>query len=641
MKPATRLTTTPAILSSLNRKELAKPLFVLTKKDFTPIKVMEDIKSIEIYAGNRVIVVHENNDRQEVLSQHLSIPQLPTEEAYQDYFKQTFLEVKQLDNGKYAINIRVRGLGGGCGNGKQEEAIDDGQGGDEEKASQFTKEEEEMIEEFISYDSKIKIKDLDVYVENQKDELLVSAVKSRNVKMVSLLLRAGANPNQKDNKKHLLDFEKDSLLILATDDSECQSSEIALLLIEAGADVNVESGRLRVPVLYLAIQNKFSDVVTALIKAGADVNATYFDYSRSEKYFGTLLYYRTVLHLAVAQKSFDYASQLIEAGADVNASDDLGNTVFYDLCYKGYLQLILKVIPQVKDIDCENKHGSTALSVACSKGHQDVVKLLLDKGADPKKIPKEVYEKFSTSIKELLNADFKKANSALFEKVAEQIARKILRSIAKEKNMSKELLNSVRLLLTNLLANSNIIQQVYDEEDPPAVLARQSLAEHVKKELVDLLNNPLIFDAKTNTLDEDEFKSAIDDTFSTWRAEKKQQLLEEEKSKKIREEKLKTEKQEQMEEKRKTEKREQEELELKKKELRLKEEELKTKNSPMPNPSSYFQPVSPPPTSTYIPPPPVNPVNQFQTNMQLATDLMNATANLEQGTAALIDAFKP
>lgn len=57
------------------------------------------------------------------------------------------------------------------------------------------------------------------------------------------------------------------------------------------------------------------------------------------------------------------------------------NNVYLDKCKDGNIGHILQLIDQV-DIDCTNGSGNTALILAATAGHLDVVKLLIERGAD-------------------------------------------------------------------------------------------------------------------------------------------------------------------------------------------------------------------------------------------------------------------
>ncbi len=60
----------------------------------------------------------------------------------------------------------------------------------------------------------------------------------------------------------------------------------------------------------------------------------------------------------------------------------LGNTALILAASHGHLDVVTLLLKRNAKIDNENKHGNTALIAAASKGHENVVGYLLNKGAD-------------------------------------------------------------------------------------------------------------------------------------------------------------------------------------------------------------------------------------------------------------------
>jgi ankyrin repeat protein len=90
------------------------------------------------------------------------------------------------------------------------------------------------------------------------------AVSRRQIEIVRALLAKGADPNKMTRQ--------DPPLITALRNVTPESVEIAMLLIDKGADVNATDRNGGMPVLLFAIDAKQPDVVRALLAKGADPN---------------------------------------------------------------------------------------------------------------------------------------------------------------------------------------------------------------------------------------------------------------------------------------------------------------------------------------------------------------------------------
>jgi ankyrin repeat protein len=89
------------------------------------------------------------------------------------------------------------------------------------------------------------------------------------------------------------------------------------------------------------------------------------------------------LIIAASNGKKDVLKALIDKGADVNVGDNYGWTALMRACQKGHLTTVQALLgaPGI-DIDAKKPDGVTALIVAAAIGKKDVVKTLIDKGAD-------------------------------------------------------------------------------------------------------------------------------------------------------------------------------------------------------------------------------------------------------------------
>jgi len=132
--------------------------------------------------------------------------------------------------------------------------------------------------------------------------------------------------------------------------------------------------------LWTAIRNNRNDVVELLLMAGANVNDT------EANGLG-----KSPLLAAILKKDSKLAKQLLAAGAAVNATGQLavGESVFITTTVLpaavdwGYYPLIQNIIDAGAELDAPEKFGGkTALFIAVEKGSKEIVKLLIDAGAN-------------------------------------------------------------------------------------------------------------------------------------------------------------------------------------------------------------------------------------------------------------------
>ena len=158
-------------------------------------------------------------------------------------------------------------------------------------------------------------------VENNKQLLL-----ARGIRKIRKLLKAGANVNTKDKNG-------ETALMDASWDNK---KNIVKLLLKAGADPNIKDKDNWTALIYASDRGN-TEIVKLLLKAGANPN---IQISKDGN---------TPLMLASRDNMKNIVALLIAAGAN----------------------------PNIK-----NKNGDNALSPATWKGHTEIVRLLLDGGAD-------------------------------------------------------------------------------------------------------------------------------------------------------------------------------------------------------------------------------------------------------------------
>jgi len=171
---------------------------------------------------------------------------------------------------------------------------------------------------------------------------------------------------------------KNSKLNLAIQEViEAGNTYVLRFLLEEESGYRILSLESLCIALYSAIMYGRKDVVELLLMAGADVNHP--DSNRPEK---------SPLSAAIRKKDSKLAKQLLVAGANVKFRGyDYGRfttkTVLPDVVDWGYHSLIQDIINAGAELDAPGILSSkTALFVAVEKRSKEVVRLLIDAGAN-------------------------------------------------------------------------------------------------------------------------------------------------------------------------------------------------------------------------------------------------------------------
>ncbi|MHC4464183.1 MAG: ankyrin repeat domain-containing protein [Planctomycetota bacterium] len=141
-------------------------------------------------------------------------------------------------------------------------------------------------------------------------------------------------------------------------------------LISHGVDVNIRERDVSAP-LHRAAQHGHMQLVEILLAEGADI-----DVGDSMS--------ATPLHYAAEKGHKEIAELLIANGADVNARNSAGNTpLHYAARSRDVGQDIIELlIAKSADVNAKDDDGQTPVDVAVSRNRKEVMKLLVEKGAD-------------------------------------------------------------------------------------------------------------------------------------------------------------------------------------------------------------------------------------------------------------------
>jgi uncharacterized protein len=188
-------------------------------------------------------------------------------------------------------------------------------------------------------------------------------------------------------------------IVRAVDEGYVDATRI---LLEAGVDPNTRDAR-GLTLSMIAAGKGLDDVLGGLLRRGADVNA-----SIAARHFPNV----TALMIAAGSKKLSAARLLVEAGATLAARDGNGETALayarrsggkrviayleslfervgahadltlHEAAQNGAAARARELLQQGAAVDQTDKNGATALMLAASKGHADIVQLLCEAGAE-------------------------------------------------------------------------------------------------------------------------------------------------------------------------------------------------------------------------------------------------------------------
>jgi len=233
------------------------------------------------------------------------------------------------------------------------------------------------------------------------------------IEIASLLVKAGADVTTKI-------FDEYVPLTAAVSRGKI---ELATYLIGAGANVNAETslwgaeidGMPEITTLRMAVATSRLDLVQLLLDHGADVHAVCKGrQARERPYYGlaslresSLNFTATALQAAVAGGDIEMVVSLLEAGSNINepAHGDTGQTALHTATSAEFVNIVELLLRRGARVDTPGttslEYPRTVLLTAVEKGNLDLVKVLLNFGADPN-IPAFSY--YGTTVLEAARA---------------------------------------------------------------------------------------------------------------------------------------------------------------------------------------------------------------------------------------------
>ncbi|HVH26014.1 MAG TPA: ankyrin repeat domain-containing protein [Vicinamibacterales bacterium] len=230
---------------------------------------------------------------------------------------------------------------------------------------------------------------------------LVFAARQGDIESAKVLLDAGANVNQ------VTEYGWSPLLVATNN----RNYRLGAMLLERGADPNIANKGGWSP-LYLATDNRnieggdypvpkpdmeHLEYLRLLLAKGADPNQRVKENTLSRTIFTMQWFYEpgaTPFIRAAQSSDIELLKLLLAHGADPKLETDNGDTaltaaggigwvegVTYETSRKNNLETVKFLLDLGLDPDHQNKEGRTALMGASHKGRNEVIQLLVDRGA--------------------------------------------------------------------------------------------------------------------------------------------------------------------------------------------------------------------------------------------------------------------
>ncbi|MEQ8364859.1 MAG: ankyrin repeat domain-containing protein [Cyclobacteriaceae bacterium] len=223
---------------------------------------------------------------------------------------------------------------------------------------------------------------------------MIMAVSNSDEKMVGLLLRSKADPNQKERKG----LEGTPLMYCSIN----PNTNIASLLIDNGAEVNTIDVNKDPAINWAAYYGNIA-FMKLLIGHGADLSMqskhgtsldvglrlwhadSVMDAFRPTRFNKVIDTKTESLLYAIKSNDNKKVEALLKKGANANAKDGLGTPLLQIAVESGSNEIVKRLLSNGATPDQMNRVGQVPLAFAARFKHLETTKLLLDAGANPNK----------------------------------------------------------------------------------------------------------------------------------------------------------------------------------------------------------------------------------------------------------------
>ena len=201
-------------------------------------------------------------------------------------------------------------------------------------------------------------------------EALFTAIEQGDPEIVRLLVEAGADVNAAEG------FGGNTALHEAVEQG---NTEIVQILVDAGADVEAKGFMNRTP-LSLAAEEGATEIMQILLGRDPDTGTSAGGEDKeapSPSAIGS-----EALFTAIEQGDPEIVRLLVEAGADVNAAEGFGgNTALHEAVEQGNTEIVQILVDAGADVEAKGFMNRTPLSLAAEEGATEIMQILL--GRDP------------------------------------------------------------------------------------------------------------------------------------------------------------------------------------------------------------------------------------------------------------------
>ena len=202
-------------------------------------------------------------------------------------------------------------------------------------------------------------------------EALYTAIEKGDVEMVRLLVEAGADVNAAEG------FGGNTPLHEAVEQGDV---EIVKILVAAGADVHAEGYFDRTP-LTLATEEGATEILQILLGSGPDTDTSAG--GEDKEAASTPSIGSEALYTAIEKGDVEMVRLLVEAGADINAAEGFGgNTPLHEAVEQGDAEIVKILVAAGADVHAEGYFDRTPLTLAAEEGATEILQILLGSDAD-------------------------------------------------------------------------------------------------------------------------------------------------------------------------------------------------------------------------------------------------------------------
>lgn len=191
----------------------------------------------------------------------------------------------------------------------------------------------------------------------QDDAALKSSIQHNHMEILRILLRAGTDPNIRG--EHV-----PALHVAAVNDNV----EAAAILLEHGAEINIRDAVNNDTALMYGVRDGKLKVAEYLLTRGADPNIT------DKQGFAPL-------HVAVARNDIELVKRLLSHGAAINArTTGHGRTALLIAAMSGFVEMVRLLLDAGANPSLPDNMGTLPLQMAIEYHRSDVVRLLEETG---------------------------------------------------------------------------------------------------------------------------------------------------------------------------------------------------------------------------------------------------------------------